>query len=127
MDSVSFDQRTQLAAQCLFGHQIDGAAQLILKVELHAEVTLRGGWSVEVDQDIDVTVGSDHPSRSRTEQGERDQSEARRQIRFAETKLGQDDVAFQGLVLDRGWSVQSGMDQQGLPTRYQPAEAETAG
>lgn len=61
MNDVPLNQRAQLVAQGLFGYQIDRTAKLILKVELHAEVAFRGGRSVEIDYDIDVTISFRRP------------------------------------------------------------------
>jgi hypothetical protein len=74
------DERAQFGAQCLVGHEVDGAAEEVFEVELDAEIALGRGWTVEGNEHVDVAIGSSLAPRSRAEQRNVDYAETPHQL-----------------------------------------------
>ena len=70
MYGLVLDKGPEFRAQGLVSDQIDGSAESVFEVELHAEVPVRRSGTIERNEDIDVAVFIRRIAGGRTKQGE---------------------------------------------------------
>jgi hypothetical protein len=91
---LALDEWPQFRTQRLVRHEVDRAAEQIPQVELHAEIALRRGRTVEHDEDVDVGVRPSLPPGGRAEQGDIQHAEATLQLRLVFAQQGQGPFAI---------------------------------